>query len=134
MLWRLRRRPISAPYSNALLCVYAILAAWAVAQTALQLYTAALNRRQIYFSYYTRGSKFLSKADPRYTPGVSGDAAFSVNELGLRGPSTKILAGRAKVYRLITIGGSTTASWVGRYAYQICSLFRIYATYFSLSH
>lgn len=58
---------------------------------------------------YAPGSVFRVKNDSRITPGIAtGEARFSVNEVGLRGPSLNLLKGREDVYRIIAIGGSTT--------------------------
>jgi lysophospholipase L1-like esterase len=51
------------------------------------------------------GSKWVSQIEPDTFPGVSGTKTFSVNEVGLRGPS---LQGMENAYKIVTVGGSST--------------------------
>jgi hypothetical protein len=51
------------------------------------------------------GSQFVFRPDSWGVTGVSGTTRFTVNELGLRGPS---LPPQADVYKIIAVGGSTT--------------------------
>jgi lysophospholipase L1-like esterase len=48
--------------------------------------------------------------DDEPAPGVHGLANFTTNEWGLRGPSTELMSGKPNVLKIITVGGSTTAS------------------------
>lgn len=52
------------------------------------------------------GTKLVTRADPLQTPGVSGIKRFTVNEIGLRAPSLPL---DGNPYRIVTVGGSTTA-------------------------
>lgn len=97
---------VVAPWmANLLLTVYSLLFFSIAAESALRIFKRSSAGR---IGYYTPGSKWLSKADPRYTPGVTGDAYLSINEWGVRGPSTSVMAGRNSVYKILTLGGSTT--------------------------
>ena len=91
-----------------LLCLYATFAALAAAEVGLRAYSAAQASQTSYYSYYSPSSRFTSIADPKLTPGASGRVNFTVNEMGLRGPSRRALEGHDKVYKIFTVGGSTT--------------------------
>lgn len=51
------------------------------------------------------GTKLVYSIDPSQYPGVNGTKTFTVNEIGLRGPS---LPQQRKTYKIVAIGGSTT--------------------------
>ncbi len=51
------------------------------------------------------GTRLTYQPDPRILPGVTGASHFSVNEVGLRGPS---LPRQRPVYKIVAVGGSTT--------------------------
>lgn len=72
----------------------------------IQAYTTLLPPND---SYYRPNLVSIHHTDPAITPGISGDGNFTVNEAGLRGPSLNTLAGHGRVYRIVTVGGSTTA-------------------------
>ena len=59
-------------------------------------------------TFYTPQTRLRTNPDPALTPGVQGTAISQINELGLRGPSTRILAGHENVFKIFTLGGSTT--------------------------
>lgn len=50
-------------------------------------------------------SRFVLRSNPGELPGISATSAFSVNELGLRGPS---LPSGKGIYKIVTVGGSVT--------------------------
>jgi hypothetical protein len=54
---------------------------------------------------FTPGSRWVTEADSRILPGVYGTAVFSVNDVGLRGPS---FPHQDRMYKIVTVGGSTT--------------------------
>ena len=49
----------------------------------------------------------LLQPDPGFMPGVNGASTFTGNNVGLRGP---ILQDDGKLYKIVTVGGSTTES------------------------
>ena len=55
------------------------------------------------------GTKIVQKFDTSELPGLSGNITFSVNELGLRGPS--LPAGKG-VYKIIVVGGSVAECYL----------------------
>jgi lysophospholipase L1-like esterase len=59
-------------------------------------------------TFYSPETRFRTNPDPTLTPGVRGTAISEINELGLRGASIRILAGRANVFKIFTLGGSAT--------------------------
>lgn len=54
------------------------------------------------------GQEALLRPDPKLMPGVQGSARFTGNDVGLRGP--KFPTDSGNVYKIVTIGGSTTES------------------------
>jgi len=51
------------------------------------------------------GTRVVYDADSQQTPGIAGRKTFTVDEVGLRGPSFPTTS---YVYKIITVGGSTT--------------------------
>lgn len=51
------------------------------------------------------GIQFVLQPDPTLIPGIEGSARFTVNEVGLRGPS---LQRGSSGYKIVAVGGSTT--------------------------
>lgn len=82
-----------------------VLVSCAIAETALYIQEQPLDPGP---TLMTPGARVVTVPDPRYLPGVAGMAVGRINQLGMRGPSTKLLAGRGNVYKIFTIGGSTT--------------------------
>jgi len=76
----------------------ATLAALAVAEVGL-----ILTRGEQFFPYEPNQVFKKGPFDTRFTPGVSGDAYFTSNSFGCRGPEPD-----GEQYRLLCVGGSTT--------------------------
>lgn len=54
------------------------------------------------------GQQAVLQSDPKLMPGVYGASTFTANEIGLRGPP---LPTNEPLYRIVTVGGSTTESF-----------------------
>lgn len=54
------------------------------------------------------GREALLSPDPNLMPGIEGEAKFTGNDVGLRGPTYP--ANPSEFYKIITVGGSTTES------------------------
>jgi len=84
-----------------LLAIYAIYLTLFVAELLARTFIPAA----VAPALWPPGSKWVTKVDPVAYAGVGGTKTFTVNEIGLRGPS---LPKQAGVYKIITVGGSTT--------------------------
>jgi lysophospholipase L1-like esterase len=101
--WAWKRRRVWQKLAGPLLSFYAVVFCLGVAELGLRvIYARSIFHRQEFL--YPPGSRWVVHIDSRETPGVAGDAVFSVNELGLRGPAVP----GGGTYRMITVGGSTT--------------------------
>jgi lysophospholipase L1-like esterase len=110
LAFAIRRKPAArrAAYGW-LLCFYSAALTLGAAEGILRLFAAGPPGRASFYSYYTPGTIFVAKVDPRYTPGiVAGCARFTVNEIGLRGPSLKAFPSGPRPSVIIAVGGSTT--------------------------
>lgn len=85
-----------------LISFYTILIVLLLAELAARV---GLKRLSPYPGVWMPGTKLVTEADPRETPGVKGTKRFTVNEIGLRGPS---LPRHGNPYKIVTVGGSTT--------------------------
>jgi hypothetical protein len=56
---------------------------------------------------FSHGMKYVLRTPPGLMQGIEGPANFSVNDVGLRGPA---MPHSGNVFKIVTVGGSTTAS------------------------
>ena len=84
-----------------LLSLYAVYFALVVAETVIRVLMPAPEGPAL----WQPGSKWVTKVDPAAYAGISGNKTFSVNDVGLRGPSFSRQDG---VYKIVAVGGSTT--------------------------
>ena len=87
-----------------------LIAVYAVVLTAL-LFELGLNvvhHGQSKPALWPAGKEALLQPDPNLMPGIEGKATFTGNDIGLRGPNYP--SDSDKVYKIVTIGGSTTES------------------------
>ncbi|MBI1791511.1 MAG: SGNH/GDSL hydrolase family protein [Acidobacteria bacterium] len=102
-VWARTRPEVMRRVTTPLLTLYTLLVCLIVGELGLWVvFGGSVFSRQKYV--YPPGSRHLAEPDAKEMPGVSGKSAFSVNEAGLRGPPMP----REGVYRIVTIGGSTT--------------------------
>ena len=89
--------------SRPLLTIYAIYLSLFVAELLARVFIPAPASPAL----WPPGSKWVIKIDPAAYAGVSGIKKFTVNEVGLRGPSLPQQNGVYK-YKIVAVGGSTT--------------------------
>lgn len=87
--------------SKPLVALYSVYFTFAVLQGFATLILAKHEVRTL----YRPGAQEVSITDPKLMPGLSPKIKFTVNEVGLRGPSFR---GAEGSYKIITVGGSTT--------------------------
>jgi hypothetical protein len=95
------RRRFLERVSSPLLDVYTLYFSLGLAELGLRIGIRQLNRNPLHFK---PGAKMVFHNNRRW-PGLSPTVTFSVNELGLRGPMPPH---EGRVYKIITVGGSTT--------------------------
>jgi hypothetical protein len=96
------RRHFLDRVSGVLIAIYVICFSVALLELGLRVTIGHLNRNTFRFP---PGTKHVSHNLARWgLPGVPATAVFSTNELGLRGPT---LPREGRVYKIITVGGST---------------------------
>jgi lysophospholipase L1-like esterase len=97
------RQKLLRKMTHPLLSFYTTLVMLMVAELAIGAFMSRTQDRRI-FPRPPR-SKTVVLADSRTTPGCNGRKVFSVNDVGLRGPSLPAAENR---YRIVAAGGSTT--------------------------
>jgi hypothetical protein len=98
-----RRKPrISSAVASFVLLVFSTLFAVAAVELSIRLFLQAAHSE--FFPRPPHKTFVLSTTD-QITPGLAGKKLFTTNEFGLRGPA---LPTDKKVYRIVTVGGSTT--------------------------
>lgn len=91
--WNLLQGPLTG--------VYGLLVALAMVEVLLHLAAGGAAQPAL----WPKGRDALLKPDPASMPGVSGVARFTGNDVGLRGTTFPV---EDDVYKIITVGGSTT--------------------------
>jgi len=83
---------------------YAVLLTMLLAELVLNVFPGGAQKPAL----WPPGREALLQPDPKLMPGVEGTARFTGNDVGLRGPAYP--ADRNNIYKVVTIGGSTTES------------------------
>lgn len=89
-----------------LVAVYSVVFALVV----LELFLQVLPQGEIKPALWPPVRQALLEPDPKLMPGVHGDSTFTGNSVGIRGPELPELNDRDQVYKIVTVGGSTTES------------------------
>ena len=89
-----------------LVSLYSVVFSLVIIEVSLQISTDSKPEPAL----WPLGKQALLAPDPNLIPGINGPSSFTGNSLGLRGPEIPEPTDDRRVYKIITVGGSTTES------------------------